>query len=156
MKTKQYNLRMATDVIEWVNQQAAKDDRTPGIWLSRFIKDYMEKSAPKKISTIKTEPITFNTWPYTPNEDLLNAWLKSKKAAKGSTSQQAINTVGKELHKAQQQGFTVEECLEKAENSKWKGFDASWMRKDNEASQRSDRDEVARQLSDPNRALANW
>ena len=51
MKTKQFNLRMDLDVIAWVNEQAAKDDRTPGIWLSRFINQHMKKDKPKKASS---------------------------------------------------------------------------------------------------------
>ncbi|MBL4753739.1 MAG: hypothetical protein JKY52_09140 [Flavobacteriales bacterium] len=48
LKTKQFNLRMDLDVIAWVNEQALKDDRTPGIWLSRFINQHMGKVKPAK------------------------------------------------------------------------------------------------------------
>lgn len=72
--------------------------------------------------------LDYSKWPYRPNDELLDAWLKSKKSAKGSISQTAINTVGKELHKAVDLGFTVEQCLEKAESSKWRGFQSIWMK----------------------------
>jgi len=127
LKTKQCNLRMNPDVVEWINTEAQKDSRTPGIWLSLFLQKHIGK--PKKALKAKEEPISFDSWPYIPSHELITAWLKTKKAAKGSISQLAIDTVGKELHKAQQNGFTVEECLCDAENGKWKGFKASWMKR---------------------------
>ena len=79
------------------------------------------------IKAKKGTSLNYDRWPYLPSDELLSAWLKSKKKAKGSLSQMAINTVGKNFHIAVNNGWTVEDCLEKAENSNWKGFDADWM-----------------------------
>ena len=51
LKTKQYNLRMDLGVIDWVNSEAEKDNRTPGIWLSLFLQKHMGKPKKKPTST---------------------------------------------------------------------------------------------------------
>lgn len=51
LKTKQFNLRMAVDVIDWVNQQAQEDNRTPGIWLSLFLQKHSGKAKKNPVST---------------------------------------------------------------------------------------------------------
>lgn len=68
-----------------------------------------------------------SSWPSIPDRDLFDDWIKAKKKAKGSISQRAINTVGSELHKAIAMGYSVADCLTKAESRQWKGFEASWM-----------------------------
>jgi len=75
----------------------------------------------------KGTSLSYNSWPYIPNEKLLNAWLLSKKKAKGSVTQTTMDTMGKQLHIAVMNGWTVEDCLEKAENSGWRGFEGEWM-----------------------------
>lgn len=93
------------------------------------IQRYDEKnSKPVKAKHPKTD-INFDKWPDVATPHILADWLKAKKQAGGSISQTAINTVGGELHKAVAMGFTVDECLSVAENSKWKGFKAEWMKK---------------------------
>lgn len=54
-------------------------------------------------------------------------WLKAKKKAKGSVTQRAMNTVGKQLDLIVAAGLTVEEALEKAESREWKGLEADWV-----------------------------
>ena len=82
----------------------------------------------KKTKKAEREDLVFDSWPWVPNAKLLNAWLDSK-SKKGSISQTTMDTVGKQFHIAVDNGFTVEECLEKAESSGWAGFEASWMKK---------------------------
>jgi hypothetical protein len=69
----------------------------------------------------------FSTWPQEPDQETFNAWIAAKKKAKGSVTQTAINTVGKEISKAVMNGVSVNECLEAAENGCWKGFKAEWV-----------------------------
>ncbi len=78
---------------------------------------------PKKI----TERLNYDLWPSLPDDDCLDAWLVAKKKANGSVSQRAINTVGKELHKVVDAGVSVEDALDIAENSKWRGFKSEWV-----------------------------
>lgn len=53
--------------------------------------------------------LNYDSWPCLPDAQLIKDWLISKKKAKGSISQSAIDTVGKELHRAVMMGLTVEQ-----------------------------------------------
>lgn len=129
------NLRVPEEIKDWIYSEAAKDDRDPGYFLTKLIREkHMEKkqtipAVEKKPKPPAVQQLDFSSWPYLVDPELMGAWLKAKKSAGGSISQIAINTVGKELHKAVALGFTVGECLEAAENNKWKGFKAEWMKK---------------------------
>ena len=129
MSRVQMNLRVPKDIKEWLYSEAAKDDRDPGYYLTNLIKT---KLMPKKKAAAVPEEVKasldLSSWPYAPSEQIFKDWIKAKKAAKGSVSQTAINTVGKELHKAVAAGHTVDDCLSTAESSKWKGFKAEWMK----------------------------
>lgn len=73
--------------------------------------------------------LDFSAWPQQPSADILAAWLKRRKEVKATNSQLAMNTIGKELHKAVQMGFSVDYCLCEAESSGWKGFKADWLQR---------------------------
>lgn len=75
------------------------------------------------------KPLDFSTWPQIPDPVILKAWLEMRKRVKASTSQLAINTIGKEMVNAVATGLTVNECLEIAELSGWKGFQTEWVLK---------------------------
>ena len=129
MSRVQMNLRVPEEIKEWLYSEARKDDRDPGYFLTNLIRrSHMKQS--KAVAVAASKPVTgldYSSWPYVPDQGLIDDWLKAKKAAGGSVSQTAINTVGKALHKAHEVGFTVEQCLEAAENAKWKGFKAEYM-----------------------------
>jgi hypothetical protein len=131
MKRVQMNLRVPEEIKEWLYSEAAKDDRDPGYYLTNLIKTKIMKKAPEKKQAVPAKveaSLDLSSWPYAPSEQIFKDWIKAKKAAKGSISQTAINTVGKELHKAVLAGHTVDDCLSVAENGKWKGFKAEWMK----------------------------
>lgn len=46
MATKQTNWRLEEDVIEWVKEQAEKEDRAPGYWLSKLLQGKHMVSTP--------------------------------------------------------------------------------------------------------------
>lgn len=75
------------------------------------------------------KPLDFSTWPQMPDPAILKAWLEMRKRVKASTSQLSINTIGKEMFNAVAAGLTVNECLEIAELSGWKGFQTEWVLK---------------------------
>ena len=130
MSRVQMNLRVPEEIKEWLYSEARKDDRDPGYFLTNLIRRSHMKQQSKAVAVASTKTaagLGYSSWPYAPDQGLIDDWLKAKKAAGGSVSQTAINTVGKELHKAHAAGFTVEQCLEAAENAKWKGFKAEWM-----------------------------
>jgi hypothetical protein len=53
MKTKQKNLRLDDDVIEYIERQSKEDDRSDGKFVSRIIRESMKanKKATRKEST---------------------------------------------------------------------------------------------------------
>ena len=75
----------------------------------------------------KTSEIDYSSWPELPDDQILNDWLKARKKARAVHSQTAINTIGKELHKAVAMGYTVNQCGEEAATRGWRGFKAEWM-----------------------------
>lgn len=113
-------------VIEIADREKTDTSGVIEVFVMRGVRDYFKsnKSVKKKKDTLN-----FDTWPYAPTELIRDAWLKAKKEAGGSISQTAINTIGKEIKKAVDAGFSVDDCLSQAENGKWKGFDSSWMKK---------------------------
>ncbi len=81
----------------------------------------------KKEKNNKNKDIEYSEWPYEASPEVLKAWLTKRKQVKASLSQLAMNTVGKQLHIAASNGFTVDQCLCEAEAAGWKGFKAAWM-----------------------------
>jgi hypothetical protein len=75
----------------------------------------------------KPEKIDYSSWPELPEEQILKDWLKARSKARAVHSQTAINTIGKELHKAVAMGYTVNQCGEEAATRGWRGFKADWM-----------------------------
>ena len=62
-----------------------------------------------------------------PDPQILKDWIAARKKAKATHSQTAINSVGKQLHKAKAMGFSVNDCLSEAVTRGWRGFKADWM-----------------------------
>ena len=70
----------------------------------------------------KQPELDFSSWPQQPDPEILKAWLAMRKKAKCSNTQLAMNTIGNELAKIVQHGFSVDYCLATAEASSWKGI----------------------------------
>jgi len=81
----------------------------------------------KKVIT-SAVALDYSSWPGMPDEQILKDWLAARKKAKAAHSQTAINSIGKELHKAVAMGFTVNDCGEEAATRTWRGFKAEWMK----------------------------
>lgn len=79
----------------------------------------------------KGESVNYDSWPEMPEPQTLKDWIAARKKAKGAHSQTAINRIGKELHKAVEMGYTVEDCISLAATKTWRGFEAEWMRNSN-------------------------
>lgn len=71
--------------------------------------------------------LDYSLWPELPDEQVLKDWVSARTKAKAKHSQTAINTIGKELHKAKTMGYSVNECLSEAATRGWRGFKAEWM-----------------------------
>lgn len=101
------------------NQQA--DDRPPAT-------PKEPKNKRNKDNINISDKLDFSGWPQQPDPEILKAWLAMRKRVKASCSQLAMNTIGNELAKAVQSGFSVDQCLRQAEASGWKGFKSSWVK----------------------------
>ena len=71
----------------------------------------------------------WNDWgfPSKPSTEIFNAWLTMRRDKKYTISELSFKGIGTGLREAVQAGFTVDQCLTKAEGNSWKGFSASWM-----------------------------
>lgn len=86
-----------------------------------------EQQEQPKPSADKKPGIDYSSWPELPDGQILKDWLKARSKARAVHSQTAINTIGKELHKAVAMGYTVNQCGEEAATRGWRGFKADWM-----------------------------
>lgn len=86
-----------------------------------------KKEKEQKEKRPAASPINFNNWPSQPEKQLLDDWLKQRKAKKASNSQTAINAIGKQIAKASDMGFSVDEILELCLLRGWTGFEAAWL-----------------------------
>lgn len=121
MKTKQFNLRMDLDVIAWVNEQAKADDRTPGIWLSRFINQHMKKDKPAKKKE-SSMPAVSNQWqmPATLNAKAWAEYEQHRKDIKKPMTDTARTKAARQIcnlpHSEQQA------TIDKSIQSRWAGL----------------------------------
>lgn len=86
-----------------------------------------DQEPPAKSPAKKKPEIDYSSWPDIPDDQILKDWLQSRKKAKATHSQTAINAIGKELRKAVDMGYTVNQCGEEAATRGWRGFKAEWM-----------------------------
>jgi len=87
--------------------------------------DIKEKNKKEKRPT--ASPLNFNKWPSQPDKQLLDDWLKQRKSKKASNTQRAIDAIGKQITKASEMGFTVDEILELCLVRGWTGFESDWL-----------------------------
>jgi len=77
-----------------------------------------------------SEQFDFSSWPEMPSNQLMTDWINIRKSKKAAITQTAINRIGKQLHIAKLSGWSVEESLSVAVSSAWTGFEASWLKRD--------------------------
>lgn len=75
--------------------------------------------------------ITFDAWPEPPPEDLWQAWMRVRTAQRAPMTQEAADRIGKQMHAAARDGWTVEDCMGEIVDRSWRGFKADWMPKEN-------------------------
>lgn len=88
--------------------------------------DIKENIKKKKSSEAQLD---FSSWPDMPSEQKLKDWKQLRKTKKAPVSQTVLNKFGKELAKAKELGFSVEDCFEQIIIKSWQGFEADWMLK---------------------------
>ena len=84
-------------------------------------------SSKKEIEKKRAEALNYNLWPNDPDPKLMADWLKVRKTKKATNTQTAYDSIGRELHKAKDMGYTVDQCIELAVTKDWKGLQASWV-----------------------------
>lgn len=75
----------------------------------------------------KGSKLDFSKWPAKPSQPVLEEWLSLRKRKRASISPLVMSRFGKQLTLAANMGFTVDECLLRACDRGWSGFEASWM-----------------------------
>jgi hypothetical protein len=63
-----------------------------------------------------------------PSDQILKDWRQVRKTQRAAITQTVINRFGKELHIAEENGLTVDECLTECIVKGWRGFKAHWVK----------------------------
>lgn len=74
-----------------------------------------------------SQKLDFSSWPSMPSQNLMDEWKALRRRMKATVTQTVVNRTGKELHKALEAGFTVDQCFEQWIYKGWRGFEAAWM-----------------------------
>jgi len=93
-------------------------------------KNEKNKDLPKNRAAV----LDYSTWPETPDQQILADWKALRKNLKAPVSQTVVARFGKQLSKARDLGFSVDDCLGKVIEKGWKGFSAEWMANDSQQS----------------------
>ncbi len=118
-KQKQQNLANASKCKQKVAKVADKDNKNDSD---------KDSDSDNKTKRTVSPSLDYSSWPTMPSDDLFNEWKSLRKRLKANVTQTVINRTGKELQKAVQNGFTVEQCFEQWIYKGWRGFEADWMR----------------------------
>lgn len=78
-------------------------------------------------SNRKDAPLDLSCWPSMPSPEILRDWLALRKRKRADVSETVVNAMAKQLRKAMQRGWSVDECLSHAVLSNWQGFNADWL-----------------------------
>lgn len=74
--------------------------------------------------------IDFSKWPTVPTNPTMVGWLAVRIDRGLPVTQEIMDVIATELHKAQLAGFSAESCIWYAAAKKWAGFRFAWMRKE--------------------------
>lgn len=91
-----------------------------------LVKSDQPAVARKKKNNKKTS-LDYSAWPSLPDDQVLADWHILRKTKKAPVTQTVINSIGLELHKAVQAGYTVDQCLTLCCERGWQGFRLSWL-----------------------------
>ena len=72
--------------------------------------------------------LDYSSWPGMPSDQILKDWRQVRKTQRAAITQTVINRFGKELHIAEENGLTVDECLTECIVKGWRGFKAHWVK----------------------------
>ena len=117
----QHDNRQETSTEQAENKQATGTEQAQNSTIR--IKEVKEL----KKRDVSADAFDFSSWPSMPSNQLMADWIKVRKAKRAAITQTAINSIGKELHKAAALGYTVDDALSAAVSSGWQGFKADWL-----------------------------
>ena len=158
MKTKQKNLRLDVDVIEFIEKGAFADGRNDGNYLSRLIRSKLMPKTKKAAAPKKDMGEEVGTLPITTGEHS----IFSKEIVVWYELYPAVN-VGQELNNMR--GWLNANPTKKKTKAGINKFINSWLSRQQDKGGQNDRfqasggngkEAVAKQLSDPNYALQNF
>lgn len=87
----------------------------------------LEEGKERKEGKKKHSQLDFSKWPSQPREQTLADWKSLRKSLKAPVSQTVINGFAKELAKAGDMGWSVDDCLAHCVVKGWRGFKAEWL-----------------------------
>jgi len=151
-KQVQMNLVVDEDVKNFIFDEAAKlDNRKPGWYLNNLFRSKYMKG--KKPTSTSASMVSQWVGPVGLNVKAWGEFEQHRKDMKKPLTDTARTKAANQIYQLTQK--EQQETVDRSIQSRWAGLFPEKAKED-EANRRSDRDEVARQLSDPNRALANW
>lgn len=96
-----------------------------------------------KDKNTRTKALDYSVWPTMASPDVLESWISHRRAKKAQVSQTVVNTFGKELWKAFNAGYTVDQCLSECITRNWQGFKFEWLGGSYETRQRAGRETLS-------------
>ena len=75
----------------------------------------------------KNSELDFSSWPELPSKQVMADWQSTRKKKRAVISQTVIDEFGKELHRAHNAGFSVDQCLIACVVHNWQGFKLEWL-----------------------------
>jgi hypothetical protein len=88
--------------------------------------DTNRKEEQKKKKEI-AQRFDFSSWPSQPSPQVLADWLTLRKRKRADVSETVIRQMAKQLVKAKDAGWTVDDALAECVMRGWQGFNAEWL-----------------------------
>ena len=116
------------------NQQITNKQPTDNqqVTTNKKLKELKELKEVKEVKNIlarkRASVLDFSSWPSIPDPTILADWKAVRKA---KLTQTAVNQLAAQLHLANNNGLTVNDCLAECATRGWRGFKYEWIAKDN-------------------------
>ena len=121
--TQQTNNQQITSKQPTDNQQVTTNKKLKELKELKEVKEVKNILARKRASVLD-----FSSWPSVPDPTILADWKAVRKA---KLTQTAVNQLAAQLHLANNNGITVNDCLAECATRGWRGFKYEWIAKDN-------------------------
>jgi hypothetical protein len=85
------------------------------------------RKEPKEKKKQEAPKFDFSSWPSQPSPQVLADWLTLRKRKRADVSETVIRQMAKQLVKAKDAGWTVDDALAECVMRGWQGFNAEWL-----------------------------